>query len=299
MLIKVIYIIQYKNLIHPERGPLDKFVIDQNFEKFKARKIHLDTYTIKKLGIVGNQTILKINDFHLYCIPYNLSLRSCDVLMILDRKEIEFFQKSFNKQHSVHFVFHNAIYKKPISLFNRCRITNMKVMNPETNHCMVSLEYTVIPNDYKEILINYFKRNEALEFLYNNEQFRGKIVKRNLLILGRVDDSIHLRTEDGTEPVKMIIVNSSMSLMKIIGDDNSETYPVGTRVQVELFNQDNSFFVNGTVAIRKDSEEIPGYSLLDIKLEYSGFLTDILYMILKKVSSQEAQAEVKDEAVQS
>ncbi|MBN2656232.1 MAG: hypothetical protein JXR86_04170 [Spirochaetales bacterium] len=276
---------------------MDKYVIDQNFEKFKSRKIHLDNYIIKKLGIVGNQTVLKINDFHLYCIPYDLGLRDCSVLMILDSKEIEFFKRSFAKIHSVHFVFNNPIYKKPISLFNRCKITNLNVMNPETRHCLVTLEYTVIPNDYKEILINFYKRNEALEYLFKNEQFRGKSIKRQLLKLGRVDDSIHLRTEKGTEPLKMLIINSSMSVMKIIGDDPDETYMPNTRVQIELFSKDNSFFVAGIVVTRKDSDEIPGYSILDIKLDFSGFLTDIIYTVLKKASSQEAQQEVKSETV--
>jgi len=270
---------------------LDKYVIDQNFEKFKTRKIHLDNYTTKKIGIAGNQTVLKINDFHLYCIPFDLGLRDCSVLMILDSKEIEFFKGSFNKVHSVHFVFHNSLYKKPISLFNRCRITNLSVMNAETKHCLVSLEYTVIPKDYKEILISFFKRNEALEYLYKNEQYRGKKVGRQLLKLGRVDDSIHLRTEKGHEPIKMLIIESSMSVIKIIGEDSPKIYIPDLRVQIELFSKDSSFFVTGTVFKRKDSEEIPGYTILEIKLEFSGFLTDILYLILKKTSSEEKKPE--------
>lgn len=274
---------------------MDKHLIDQNFEKFKSRKIHLDNYTTKKMGIIGNQTILKINDFRLYCIPFDLGLRNCDVLMILDRKEIEFFTRSFKKVHAIHFVFNPPGSKKPLSLFNRCKITNLKIMNPETNHCLVSLEYTVIPNDYKEILINFFKRNEALEYLFNNDQFRSRTLDRKILKLGRVDDSIHLRTENGTEPLKMIIITSSMALLKIIGNDPEELYNPGSRVQIEFFSNNTSFFVNGSVAIRKDSEEIPGYSILDIKLDFSGFLTDIIYIILKKTSSEEAQKDVKKE----
>lgn len=272
---------------------MDKYVLDQNFEKFKSKILRLDNYTIKKIGIIGNQTVLKINDFHLYCIPYDLGLKGCNILMILDKKEIEFFTQSFQKVHSIHFEFQNAMYKKPISLFLRCKITNLKVMNPETNHCMVSLEYTVVPNDYKEILINIFKRNEALEFLFNNEQFRSKIVKRGSMKAARLDDSLHLRTENGTEPQKMLIISSSMSILKIIGDDAINLYPVNSRVQVELFSNDTSFFVNGTIVIRKESQEIPGFSILDIKLEFSSFLTDVLYLFLKKQSSQQAQEQVK------
>ncbi|MBI9100718.1 MAG: hypothetical protein JEY91_19760, partial [Spirochaetaceae bacterium] len=130
---------------------MDKYVIEQNFEKYKSKRLHLDSYSIKKMGIIGNQTVLKINDYQLYCIPYDLGLQTCNILMILDKKEIEFFTQSFKKIHSVHFVFENSMYKKPISLFIRCKIINLKVMNPETNHCLVSLEYTAIPNDYQEI----------------------------------------------------------------------------------------------------------------------------------------------------
>jgi len=270
---------------------LDKYVIDQNFEKYKTQKIHLDNYTTKKIGIVGNQTVLKINDFHLYCIPFDLGLRSCSVLMILDSKEIDFFKRSFDKVHSVHFVFHNSLYKKPISLFNRCRITNLNVMNAETRHCLVSLEYTIIPQDYKEILISFYKRKEALEYLFKNEQYRGKSVTRQLLKLGRVDDSIHLRTEKGSEPIKMLIIESSMSVMRIIGEDSSEIYKSDTRVQIELFSRESSFFITGTVYSQKESEEIPGYSILEIKLEFSAFLTDLLYLVLKKTSSEEKKAE--------
>jgi len=264
---------------------LDKYILDQNFDKFKADKIHLDSYSIKKIGIIGNQTILKINDFHLNCFPYDLSLRSCNILMILDKKEIVFFTQSFDKVHSVHFVFQNAMYKKPISLFLRCKIVNLKVMNPETNHCLVSLQYTAIPNDYKEILINIFKREEALKYLYNNEQFRLKKVERTSLRMATIDDSLHLRTEQGSEPVKMIIINTSMAILQLIGDDSQNHYPLNSRVQVELFNKDCSFFINGTIVIRNESKEIPGYSIMDVKLEFSSYLTDLLYQHFKRQSA--------------
>ncbi len=261
---------------------MDKYILDQNFEKFKSKKLHLDAYTTKKLGIVVNQTILKINDFHLYCIPFDLALRSCNVIMILDKKEVEFFTKSFDKIHSIHFVFQNTMFKKPISLFLRCKIINLKVMNPDTNHCLVSLQYTAIPNDYKEILIAIFKRNEALEFLFKNENFRTKELARKSLKSAKMDDAIHLRTENGSEPLKMLIISTSMSLLKIIGDDSSSLYPVNSRVQIELFYKDDSFFIDGTVVILKDSQEIPGYSIMDIKLDFSNYLTDLLYQFIKK-----------------
>ena len=267
---------------------MDKYILDQSFEKYKTKRLHLDNYTIKKIGIIGNQTVLKINDFHLYCIPYELGLQVCNILMILDKKEIEFFSRSFNKIHAIHFVFKNAMYKKPIPLFLRSKITNLKVMNPETNHCMVSLEFTNVPNDYKEILINLFKRNEALEFLYNNEQFRNKIVNRVSFSLAKLDDSIHLRPENGSEPIKMIVINSSMSLIKIIGDAPEDQYSVNGRVQVEIFSQDASVFISGTIVTKTESQEIPGYYILDIKLEFSSFLTDLLYLFLKKQSSAPA-----------
>ena len=261
---------------------MDKFILDKNFEKYKSKKLHLDAYTTKKLGIIVNQTILKINDFHLYCIPFDLAMRSCNVIMILDKKEVGFFTQSFDKIHSIHFVFQNSLYKKPISLFLRCKIVNLKVMNPETNHCLVSLEYTAIPNDYKEILSAIFKRNEALEFLFKNEQFRAKELMRNSVKSAKLDDSLHIRTENGSEPLKMLIIKTSMSLLKIIGDDSENNYPVNSRVQIELFYRDDSFFIDGTVAFCNESQEIPGYVILDIKLDFSSYLTDILYQFIKK-----------------
>jgi hypothetical protein len=258
--------------------------MDQNFEKFKGKQLHLDNYVIKKVGIIGNQTILRINDFHLNCIPYDLALKSCNVLMILDTREIDFFKQSFQKVHSIHFVFQNALYKKPIPLFLRCKIINLKVMNSETNHCMVTLAYTVIPNDYKEILINIFKRNEALEFLYNSDQFRTKEVQRNELKSAYLEDTMHLRSEKGSEPISMIIISTTMTIIKIIGVNPDSHYNVNDRVQVELFSKDNSFFINGTVVTIKDSLEIPEYKIMEIKLEFSSYITDFLYLYLKKKS---------------
>lgn len=269
---------------------MDKYILDQNSEKFKRTRLHLDSYSIKKIGIIGNQTILKINGFDLYCIPYDLSLHSCNILMILDKKEIEFFSASFNKAHSIHFIFQNAMYKKPISLFIRCKIINLKVMNPETNHCLVSLEYITIPNDYKEILINVFKREEALKYLFQNDQYRSRIIERIFFKDALLDDSLHLRTENGSEPIKMVIINTSMAITKIIGDDSQNQHPINSRVQLEFFNRDISFFINGTIVIKTESKEIPGFTLLDIKLEFSGYLTDLVYRFLKKQSDKEEKS---------
>jgi hypothetical protein len=265
---------------------LDKFLIDQNFEKYKTRRIHLDDYTIKKMGLIGNQTVLKINDFHLYCTPYNIGLKSCSVLTILDQKEIDFFKESFNKIHSIHYVFQNSMYKKPVSLFLRCKILDLKKINAETRHCLVSLEYTVIPNDYKEILISIYKREEALQYLYKNEQFRNKKIDRRALRLLKIDDSLHLRAENGSEPVKMTIIETSMSILRIIGEDLNNNYSLNCRVQIEFFFGENTFFLAGNIVTQSESLEIPGYVILTVKLEFSNYLTDLLYQYFKKQSEQ-------------
>ncbi len=261
---------------------MDLTILDQLCEKYKSKNLVLDNYTIKKIGIIGNQTVLKINEFHLYCIPQNLNLNNCNILIILDKNEIDFFSKFFQKTHSIHFVFQNAMYKKQIPLFLRSKVKGIKVMNPETNHCLISLEFTVIPRDFKEILINVFKRNEALEQLFSNEQFRNRILKRKELHIAKIDDNIHLRTEEGIEPIKMIVIELSICTLKIIGEIQSPNYVVNSRIQVEFFLNDYSFYCSGIIFKRSESQEIPGYSIMEIKFDFSNNLTDLLYRYFKK-----------------
>ncbi|MCK7487334.1 MAG: hypothetical protein MZU97_18865 [Bacillus subtilis] len=52
----------------------------------------LSPFAVKKLGLVSNQTLLKVDTYSLVCVPYRLSMKGAVLLGSFSRDEIVFFQ---------------------------------------------------------------------------------------------------------------------------------------------------------------------------------------------------------------
>ncbi len=67
--------------------------IQNYFDKLSDKNIRFSPYTIKNVGLIPNQTILKISDFMLICSPYQISMKNAVLILILSHEETQFFQQ--------------------------------------------------------------------------------------------------------------------------------------------------------------------------------------------------------------
>ena len=95
-----------------------KSQIDNYRARYSDRVIRFNNYTIKKTGLVGSQTLLKIGEYNLGCAPFQLSMERVILLLILSGQEMQFFQQLLQKMCSVSFSFIKPKQPDPINFLS-------------------------------------------------------------------------------------------------------------------------------------------------------------------------------------
>lgn len=143
-------------------------------EKFADTPIRFTPYALKKTGLVQSQVFLKIEDYHLICAPFQLSMKRGIFLVVLSAQEITFFQQFQKKLCSINLTFQRTGSKKPLNLFLRGTLERIGPVKGKQNVCMMDAVIKGCPNDFVEIIGEYLEAYEGLKSQYEN--FRDKPV---------------------------------------------------------------------------------------------------------------------------
>lgn len=148
----------------------------EKFEKkFEDYILKIDPYILRISGYNPQETLLKIGDYLLHCIPATFSLSSCNLLLSLGEKEIEFFQKYKESLISLNFSFDPAYFNKSTSFFLKGKFENLKKVRPGVYTMLFS--FTATPNSYKELFFHLSNVVTIHEKFYITDPIEANDVK--------------------------------------------------------------------------------------------------------------------------
>ena len=148
--------------------------VQEYVEKYAEQPIRFTPYALKKMGLVQSQVLLNIQDYHLICAPFQLSMKRGIFLVVLSAQEIAFFQQFQKNLCSMNLTFQRSGTKKPLNLFLRGTLERIGPVKGTQNVCMMDAVIKACPNDLVEILGDYISAYEGLKTQYEN--FRGKSI---------------------------------------------------------------------------------------------------------------------------
>ena len=137
--------------------------IQDYFDKLSDENIRFSPYTIKNVGLIPNQTILKINDFMLICSPYEISMKNAVLLLILSHEETKFFQKYKDKNCSLCLVFQKSLNTSSTNMEIPSKIDQIGAVKGRNNICMINVSFMKFNSQLIEILGNYIFGYNALK----------------------------------------------------------------------------------------------------------------------------------------
>jgi len=263
---------------------MNNYQIKEYSLQFEGHSITINPSVMKTLGIIRAKSLIRVNDYQLACVPYSISLKDCRLLLILSPREQQIITESKNQNVMLHMEFHHPNLGKVIPLFFRLAIKSFKQLNSRLNQCLLDAVFMTVPQDYREIILEYFLKNEENRIVYSDSVLNNKKINAMALKPLKLGKQGVIRFGSSVKISCRIIEISLKEIRLFIDTEESVLNTAGQKIILELFLEGDPFFVNVSMKDFKASAEVEGYFLVNLELEYSSILTSTLSKLLTNSS---------------
>jgi hypothetical protein len=136
--------------------------------KFGGQSITCTPYAISKLGINRAQCSLKLDEYVILCIPFQLGFKRALFLASLSKQELSFFQRYINGTIGLSISFSPNRSQEPIKFFLRCHLTTLGQMKGRENVGLFVVDFKTTPDDLASTLGAFLENQERMRNLYEN-----------------------------------------------------------------------------------------------------------------------------------
>ncbi|MFO8041590.1 MAG: PilZN3 domain-containing protein [Alkalispirochaeta sp.] len=264
---------------------MDRRRLHQKQTEYADRVLRLDRALMKRIGLIRNRTHLKIDGYFLNCIPYDLSLKKCRVISVLDSKEIEFFGEYRGSSHNLHLTVDNALFGREVSMFAKVKLQDLRQPNPETSVCLIDLDLMTVPNDLAEILVTLFEELDQARAIYDRAV--AEETPRSLVDLFPAWPYRYGRIERGGETIAAAarIITIAPHRARFFADLPQGPPETDAVVEVVFGDGDEQLFVKGKIAAVEDSAEVPQCVLITLDCEFSAPFVERLSQAMRSATT--------------
>jgi hypothetical protein len=242
-------------------------------EKFADQPIRFTPYALKKTGLVQSQVLLKIEEYHLICAPFQLSMRRGVFLVVLSAQEITFFQQFQKKLCSVNLTFQRASSKKPLSFLLRGSLERVGAVKGRQNVCMMEAHIKSCPPELVEIIGAYLTANASLHALHDGFKDRVIAVDESAAKIMRFNN--YGEVVLGASKVRATLLSLSVRLLRLRLSMALPALTVGSACSVRLYFQLYQFAVPAKVTAMSPYDAA-GQCVAELEIEFSPELVEIV-----------------------
>jgi len=172
-------------------------------QKWSQSALKVDTYFLQRTGFVANQTILKLGEYSLNCVPATLGVEESRFLAVLTPVEINHFAR-FKVGTQILILTFDDPEKKDIARFHlRVTLVDLVPVPDRKNVCFLLLKLKSIPPEFVLLIGDYLEgleaRKEAWEalagqFLSVAAAKAANLAENVVVVLG--DESVPVTIEE-------------------------------------------------------------------------------------------------------
>ncbi|MDR0718984.1 MAG: hypothetical protein LBF78_05055, partial [Treponema sp.] len=96
--------------------------------RFSEQSIACSQYALGKLGVDRAHCFLKIEEYVIICVPFQLGFKRSVFLTSLSKQELTFFQRYVNSVVGLSIAFNLHARSGPIKFFIRCTLATVGQM---------------------------------------------------------------------------------------------------------------------------------------------------------------------------
>jgi hypothetical protein len=246
---------------------MDSRIVNEKAAAYRDRTIRLTPILFDRLGLVKKSLHLKIEEFTLSCIPFDLSLSKASLLAFLSEKEVGFFSAFAAKPQKFSVTWMSPYSSKPETFFLVCRILAFRKPDPATPYCFIDVEFVSGPLSFKELMVSYFYEADEAERFFNEApeaELSAEQVEKAL-------KSVHLSLlRDGVPAGRPLrIVSMTPRTLRVFGEFEGALPAVGSALEFEPAGGDLSCQLRGECVSAEPSAEAPGFGSATVKLHFT------------------------------
>ncbi|HRZ90014.1 MAG TPA: hypothetical protein P5117_11100 [Spirochaetia bacterium] len=245
---------------------MDSKVVNERAEDLRDSSIRVTPALLEELGIVKSDTVLRVGDFSVSCVPFELSLSRMELLAVLSEREAEFFQRYLGQSHRLFMTCRPPYGSKPHAFFLTCRISGIRRPSPVSPYCFLGLELVRSPLSYKEMLVGYFLETEkSRDFFETAPEIELSPEQRSALLGGGY---LQLLLEEGEER-RFKVLSFTPRRVTLFGEYGDSIPADGAVLEFRPTDTDEDFELKGVCLRSRPSVEAPGFSTLELELRFT------------------------------
>ena len=142
--------------------------IAQYLAKFGEQTIVGSQYALKKLGVDRANCSLKIEEYVILCVPFQLGFKRSIFLASLSKQELGFFQKYANTKVGLSLSLNPNNRPLPVKFFLRCTLSTLGQMKGRENVGLFVVDYISTPDELVNILGHHLETQERFRTQYED-----------------------------------------------------------------------------------------------------------------------------------
>ena len=138
-------------------------------EKYQDTHLKIDNYLIRRMGLIANQTTLRMGDYHMQGALAMVSFGGAQVLAVLSPNEIAHFSRFVGKPASLILAFDRPGIKEPVRYHLRITMSAITPIPNRSNICLVQLQFKLIPPEFMSLLCDLLDDLSARREAYDTK----------------------------------------------------------------------------------------------------------------------------------
>ena len=130
-------------------------------QKFGQNALKVDTYFLHRTGFVANQTILKLGEYNLNCVPATLAVDESRFLAVLTPSEVSHFARFKVGTHILILTFDDPENKDIARFHLRVTLVDLVPVPDRKNVCFLLIKLKSIPAEFVLFIGDYLETLEA------------------------------------------------------------------------------------------------------------------------------------------
>ncbi|QQO08014.1 PilZN3 domain-containing protein [Breznakiella homolactica] len=218
----------------------------QILARFGDQSVACSQYALSKLGVDRSHCFLKIDEYIILCVPFQLGFKRSLFLASLSKQELTFFQRYVNGIVGLSISFFPPNRQEPIKLYVRCNLATIGQMKGRENVGLFVVDFKNTPDDYVTLLGNYLDSQERLRVLYDDYGKTG--IRMTPEVAKLIGYNMYATITEPSSGAKRIQVYSfSTKVLEHLEAGSGTERPPGTSVAYQLFFRKYRISAAGTV----------------------------------------------------
>ncbi|MFA6505612.1 MAG: PilZN3 domain-containing protein [Treponemataceae bacterium] len=247
---------------------MDSRIVNAKAESYKDRSIRLTPVLFDRLGLVKKSIHLRVEEFSISCVPFDLSLTKASLLAFLSEREVDFFKKLPVKTNKFSVSWKSPYSTKPETFFIGCRIQTFRKPEGDSPYCFIDIEFMTAPLAFKELLVSYFVEVDEAERFYNeapDAELSSEQIEKSF-------KCIHVSLmKEGCSAEHLKIIGLSSKSLRLFGELDGALPVQGEVLEFEPTEGDPSCLLKGECVQAAPSAEAPGFVSITVKLQFSAY----------------------------